>query len=82
MPFVATWMDLEIIIWSEVSQRQKSYILYMWHLKRNDAYELIYKTEIDSQKTNLRLPKRNKLGIEINGYLLPYIKNKQQKPTV
>ena len=54
----------------------------MWHLKRNDAYELIYKTEIDSQKTNLRLPKRNKLGIEINGYLLPYIKNKQQKPTV
>ena len=23
MPFAATWMDLEIIIWSEVSQKEK-----------------------------------------------------------
>ena len=35
MPFVATWMDLEIIILSEVSQRQISYdIAYMWNLKK------------------------------------------------
>ena len=36
MPFVSTWMDLEIIILSEVSQteRQISYsITYMWNLK-------------------------------------------------
>ena len=37
MPFVATWIDLEIIILSEVSQtgRQISYdITYMWNLKK------------------------------------------------
>ena len=34
MPFVATWMNLEIIL-SEVSQRQISYdITYMWDLKK------------------------------------------------
>ena len=36
MPFTATWMDLEIIILSEISQRQISYdIIYMWNLKMN-----------------------------------------------
>ena len=35
MPFAATWMDLEIIILSEVNQRQISYdITYMWNLKK------------------------------------------------
>ena len=47
-PFAATWMDLEIIIPSEVSQRQISYdITYMWSIKY-DTNELICKTEIDS----------------------------------
>ena len=33
MPFAATLMDLEIIILSEVRQRQLSYdITYMWNL--------------------------------------------------
>ena len=47
MPFAATWMDVEIIILSKVSQkeeRQILYITYMWNLKKNDTYELIYKT--------------------------------------
>ena len=37
MPLVATWMDLEVIILSEVSQkRQIPYdITYMWNLKYN-----------------------------------------------
>ena len=49
MPFAATWMDLKIIILSEVGQRQISYdIAYMWNLKY-DTNELIYKTETDSQ---------------------------------
>ena len=35
MPFSATWMDLEIIILSEVSQRQISYdITNIWNLKK------------------------------------------------
>ena len=49
MPFAATWMDLEIVILSEVSQtekRQISYdIAYMQKLK-SGTNELIYKTEI------------------------------------
>ena len=51
MPFAVTWMVLEIIILSEVRQKEKnklSYnIIYMWDLKK-DTNELIYKTEIDS----------------------------------
>jgi len=44
MPFAAAWMDLEIIILSEVSQteKNKSYeITIMWNLtKKNDTKEL------------------------------------------
>ena len=37
MPFAATWIDLEIIILSEVSQTEKDkyhMISYMWNLKK------------------------------------------------
>ena len=35
MPFTAAWMDLEIIVLSEVSERQTSYdITYTWNLKK------------------------------------------------
>ena len=57
--FAATWMDLEIIILSKVSQRQTSCdIIYMQNLKY-DTNELIYETETDSQtqKTYFWLPK-------------------------
>ena len=62
MPFAATWIDLAIIILSEVkSDRERQIphdIIYMWNLKKN-TNEIIYKTEIDPQtwKTKLRLPK-------------------------
>ena len=50
MPFATTWMDLEIVILSEVGQTEKDHTLsYMQNLKRNDTNELIYKTETDSQ---------------------------------
>ena len=50
MPFAATWMDLETIILSEVSQKEIPYdITYMWNLKY-DINELIYETETDSQR--------------------------------
>ena len=43
------WMDIEIIILSEVREGEiLNDILYMWTLKRNDTTELIYKTETDS----------------------------------
>ena len=49
LPFAVKWMDVEIIILNEVSQRHIPYdITYMWNLK-NDTNELIYKTETDSQ---------------------------------
>ena len=52
MPFAATWMDLEIVILSEVSQTEKDkyYILSLTcEILKNGTNELIYKTEIDSQ---------------------------------
>ena len=49
MPFAATWMQLNILILSEVSQRQIPYfIAYVWNI-RSDINKLIYKTEVDSQ---------------------------------
>ena len=51
MPFAATWMQLDVITLSEVSQRKTniiSYHLYVESLK-NDTNELIYKIEADSQ---------------------------------
>ena len=53
MPFAATWMDLEIIVLSEVSHTEKDKydIAYMQNLKKKkkDTNEFIYKTETDSQ---------------------------------
>ena len=49
MSFAATWMELEINILSEVSQKEKQIphdITYMWNLKY-DTHELIYKTETE-----------------------------------
>ena len=51
MPLVATWMDLEIIIQSEVNKTEKDKyhaISYIWNLKY-DTNEFIHETETDSQ---------------------------------
>ena len=70
MPLAATWMDPEIIILSEVSQRKTNII---WHhlyveSQKNDTNELIYKTEIDSptKKRNFWLLKGKCWGEGIN----------------
>ena len=64
MLFTATWMDLEIIIPSEVSQR-KTNITHIWNPSfKKDTSEL---TQVDLQilKTNLWLLKgKNGGGIE------------------
>ena len=85
MPFAATWIDLEIIILSEVREREISYdIAYMWSLK-NDINELVYKTERDSQtqKTNMITKGRRCGGMNyfrIKIYTL-HIRDNQAGPT-
>ena len=47
MSFVATWMELGILILSEVRKRKIPYdITYMWNLKYGTG-DSIYKTETD-----------------------------------
>ena len=48
MPSATTQIDLEIIILSEVRQRQISYdITYMWNLK-NSTNQFIYETDSET----------------------------------
>ena len=65
MPFATTWMNLKIIILSEMSGRERKYIMSLiYGIFKNNTNHFIYKTEIDSQtqKTNLQLPKGNMIG--------------------
>ena len=50
MQSAVIWMDLEIIILSEVSEQRKTdqMIMYIWNLKY-DTNDLTYKVERDSQ---------------------------------
>ena len=53
MSFSVTWMDLEIDILSEVSQRKKKIIYHLYaeskKKKKNGTNKPIYKTEIEPQ---------------------------------
>ena len=63
MPFAATWMDLEIVIYSEVRQREiLCDVFYMQNLKINDTNELIYKTNILTNLENELMVAREKGG--------------------
>ena len=69
MTFAATWMDLDMIIRSEVSQTEKDKYhrisLICGNLK-NGTNELIYKTETDSDIDNkLMVTKGEREGGEI-----------------
>ena len=62
MPFAATWVGLEIIKSSEVSQTEKDKyhdITYRWNLKY-DTNKSVYGTETESgtQRTDLWLRRR------------------------
>ena len=58
MPFAATWMDLEILILSEVSQTEKERY-HMISLLKYGTDKPIYRTDTDSQigRADLRLPR-------------------------
>ena len=46
MPFISIWMDLEIVILTEVRERQISYdITYMWNLKKKKTIQNILFTK-------------------------------------
>ena len=52
MPLAAPWMGLEIIILSKVSQTEKDKYLMIpiiCGIQKDDANELMYETETDSQ---------------------------------
>ena len=83
MSFAVTWMDLEIITLSEVSQRKKNITWYNLYVesKKNYTYELIYKTETDSQtqKMNSWLTEgkggwEGQIGSLVDMYTLLYLK--------
>ena len=62
MPSAATWMDLEIIILSQTSQKEKETphdSTYTWNLKYNKN-EYMYEAEADSQtqRTNMWVPRQ------------------------
>ena len=47
MAFAATWMDLEMIMPSEVSETQSYVITYMWNLTK-EYNELLCRMDTDS----------------------------------
>ena len=52
MPFAAKWMDLEIVILSEVNQTEKGRIIsshFVCGILKMNTNELVYKTEIELQ---------------------------------
>ena len=56
MSYEATWMDLEIAIPSEVSQTEKDkyhLVSFTCEIFKKGTNELIYKTELQMQKTKL-----------------------------
>ena len=55
VPFAKTWMDLEIVIQSEVSQKEKNNYYILTHtcgIQKNGTDELICQTEIETEVKN------------------------------
>ena len=49
LPFATTWMDLEGIMLSEISQRKTNTLLLIYGIKKNNKMNVYNKTETDSQ---------------------------------
>ena len=70
VPLTKTWMNLETVIQSEVSQKQKNkycIIFLICGIQKNDMEELICKAEIETQmqRTNVWTPRGKKGGGKI-----------------
>ena len=60
MPLAATWTDLEIIIRSEVSQKEKDKyhdITYMWNLKKKKRYKTYIQNRPTDTENKFMVPK-------------------------
>ena len=67
MPFVETWMDLETVIQSEVSQKEKNKYRILTHIcgiQKNGTDEPVCKAEIETQmqRTNIQTTKGSNGG--------------------
>ena len=65
VPFAETWIDLEIIIKSEVNQKEKNkYVLtYICGIQKNGTNEPICKAEMETHRENKHMDtKRGKRG--------------------
>ena len=65
--FVEMWMDLETVIQSEVSQKEKNkyrILMHTYGIQKNGTDEPICKAEIETQmwRTNVWTPRVGKLG--------------------
>ena len=63
MPFAETWMDLEIIALSEISQTKTNTIWYCLYVesKNNGTDELIYKSDrLTDLENKLKVTKRER----------------------
>ena len=82
VPFAETWIDLETVIQSEVSQKEKNkyhIMLLICGIQKNGTDELICKAEIETQvqRTNLWTPRGagwwNELGYwDLHIYTIMY----------
>ena len=67
--FVETWMDLESVIQSEVSQKEKikyGTLTHIWGIQKNGIDDLICQAEIETEteRTNVWIPRGKGVGWE------------------
>ena len=85
VPFAEMWMDLETVIQSEVSQKEKNKYCLLTHVcrsQKNGINEPVCKAEIETQmeRTNVWTPKGKRgnamnweIGIDIYIYIYDYV---------